>query len=199
MLLDLEASFGPLAGIERALHVAHAPLLLVLAVDLPDMTGKFLQKLIARCDPHTGVVPKRANGFEPLAAISPKSAVAPASCTSCPSLCRTTRASRIGTAPLTCATRHISSYMTTNSVVKGNSHDVGERISWTLRPVVSAKLNLVVFTDGAKDDCPESKPLPKVGDTVNTIEKVVENEKMISKTVPRKVAQIIPGRNGAAR
>ena len=91
----------------------------------------------------------------------------------------------------TCATCHISSYMTTNGVAKGNSHDVGERISWTLRPVVSAKLNLVVFADGAKDDYPESKPLPKVGDTVNTTEKVVENEAMVSKTVPRKVAQII--------
>ena len=43
----------------------------------------------------------------------------------------------------TCATCHISSYMTPQGIAKANSHDVGERISWTLRPVVSTKLNLV--------------------------------------------------------
>jgi hypothetical protein len=91
----------------------------------------------------------------------------------------------------TCATCHTASYMTTNGVAKGNSHDVGERISWTLRPVVSSKINLVVFDDGTKDDYPESKPLPKIGDTVNTTDKVVENEQMVNKTVPRKVARIV--------
>ena len=91
----------------------------------------------------------------------------------------------------TCATCHLSSYMSTNGVSKANSHDVGERISWTLRPAISAKLNLVIFTDGYKDDYPESKPLPKIGDEVITNEKVVENEKMVSKSVPRKVAKIV--------
>ena len=91
----------------------------------------------------------------------------------------------------TCATCHTGGYMSTNGVRKANSHDVGERISWTLRPVVSAKLNLVVFTDGYKDDYPENKTLPKVGDEVATTEKVVENEKMVTKTVPRKVAKIV--------
>jgi nitrate/TMAO reductase-like tetraheme cytochrome c subunit len=91
----------------------------------------------------------------------------------------------------TCATCHLSSYMTASGVAKGNSHDVGERISWTLRPVVSSKLNLVIYSDGTKDDYPETKPLPKIGDTLNTTDKVVENEQMVSKTVPRKVARIV--------
>ena len=91
----------------------------------------------------------------------------------------------------TCATCHISSYMTTNGVVAVNSHDVGERISWTLRPAVSAKLNLVVFADGFKEDFPETKPLPKIGDEINTSEKVVENEQLVTKPVKRKVAKIV--------
>ena len=90
----------------------------------------------------------------------------------------------------TCATCHISSYSTPGGKVKGNSHDVGERISWTLRPVISTKLNLVIFEDGTKEDYPESRPLPKVGDTVSTSEKVLENETLVTRTVPRKVKTI---------
>ena len=55
----------------------------------------------------------------------------------------------------TCATCHISSYMTPDGVAKANTHDVGDRISWTLRPAVSKKQNLVIFEDGEKEDYPE--------------------------------------------
>ena len=44
--------------------------------------------------------------------------------------------------------------MTPEGVSQGNSHDVGERISWTLRPAVSTKLNQVTFEDGNKEDLP---------------------------------------------
>lgn len=91
----------------------------------------------------------------------------------------------------TCASCHISSYMTPQGPVVANSHDVGERISWTLRPVISAKLNLVTYEDGYREDYPVTRSLPKIGETVITIEKVVENEKLVSKTVVRKVAGII--------
>ncbi len=90
----------------------------------------------------------------------------------------------------TCATCHLGSYMTPQGVAQGNSHDVGERISWTLRPVISTKLNLVTYEDGYKEDYPENKPLPKVGETVNTTEKVVENEKLVARIVPRKVRSV---------
>jgi hypothetical protein len=44
------------------------------------------------------------------------------------------------------------------------THDVGERISWTLRPPVSVKLNMVVFEDNTKKDIPGENPeLPEVG------------------------------------
>ncbi len=91
----------------------------------------------------------------------------------------------------TCATCHISSYMTPNGEKVGNSHDVGERISWTLRPIISTRLNSVIYEDGFKEDYPHTRELPKIGDTVNTTEKVVENEKLVSRTVPRKVAKIV--------
>jgi hypothetical protein len=91
----------------------------------------------------------------------------------------------------TCATCHISSYMTPQGDFTANTHDVGERISWTLRPVVSAKLNLVVYEDGYKEDYPHTRPLPAIGAEVMTTEKVVENEALVSKKVPRKVERIV--------
>lgn len=91
----------------------------------------------------------------------------------------------------TCATCHISSHLTPSGSSKANSHDVGERISWTLRPVISTKLNLVVFTDGFKEDYPDTRPLPQVGQKVSVTEQVVENEKMMSKSVQHEVARIV--------
>jgi hypothetical protein len=44
------------------------------------------------------------------------------------------------------------------------THDVGERISWTLRPPISVKLNMVVYEDDTKTDITGDAPeLPAVG------------------------------------
>ncbi|MDR4509157.1 MAG: hypothetical protein MRJ65_13155 [Candidatus Brocadiaceae bacterium] len=91
----------------------------------------------------------------------------------------------------TCSTCHVSSYMTPQGVYKSNTHDVGERISWTLRPVVSTKLNLIVYEDGYKEDYPMQRKLPDLGDEIETVEKFYENEKLIDKTIPRKVVKIV--------
>jgi len=96
-----------------------------------------------------------------------------------------------GAAP-TCATCHISSYMTPQGVMVGNNHDVGERISWTLRPKISAKLNLVTYSDGYKEDYPDTRKLPTVGDVVTTHEKAAENEAIVTREVERTVASITP-------
>ncbi len=90
----------------------------------------------------------------------------------------------------TCATCHISSYMTPDGVYTSNSHDVGERISWTLRPIVSTKLNQVTYEDGFKEDFPDTRALPAIGDELETTEKVVENYALVGKKVMRKVAKI---------
>jgi hypothetical protein len=59
----------------------------------------------------------------------------------------------------TCSSCHMSA-----AGSQGVTHDVGERISWTLRPPISVKLNMVVYEDGSKDDIPGDRPeLPKVG------------------------------------
>ncbi|HEX8989520.1 MAG TPA: multiheme c-type cytochrome [Rhodocyclaceae bacterium] len=68
----------------------------------------------------------------------------------------------------TCATCHMSATRT-----QGVTHDVGERISWTLRPPISSKLNMVRLSNGDEFDQPEGKALPKVGDEVKGA-KVVE-------------------------
>ncbi|HPR62763.1 MAG TPA: multiheme c-type cytochrome [Thermoanaerobaculia bacterium] len=48
----------------------------------------------------------------------------------------------------------------------GVTHDVGERISWTLRPPISTKLNMVIFEDHSKLDIPGDSPeLPAVDAT----------------------------------
>ncbi len=72
VLFDLEPGFGPVAGIERGLHQCAAPLLLVLAVDLPRMSTACLRKLLGHCDRLTGVVPRLNGRFEPLVAVYPK-------------------------------------------------------------------------------------------------------------------------------
>ncbi len=68
----------------------------------------------------------------------------------------------------TCATCHMSA-----GGKEGKTHNVGERISWTLRPPISKKLNLVKLENGQEFDVPEGEDIPKVGDTAKE-SKVVE-------------------------
>ncbi len=91
----------------------------------------------------------------------------------------------------TCATCHISSYMSAQGFVQSGSHNVGERISWNLLPVISTKVNLVVYEDGYSEDYPETKETPNIGDEIITTETVVENEKVVNKQVRRKVSDVI--------
>jgi molybdopterin-guanine dinucleotide biosynthesis protein A len=46
-------------------------LLVVLAIDLPDMTADFLRSLLAQCEKDRGIVPSSRERFEPLAAVYP--------------------------------------------------------------------------------------------------------------------------------
>jgi molybdenum cofactor guanylyltransferase len=74
VLRDQFHDIGPLAGIERALDATTAGLVLVLAVDLPQMSAEILHGLAEDCSEMCGAVPKLANHIEPLAAFYPKSA-----------------------------------------------------------------------------------------------------------------------------
>ncbi len=63
------------------------------------------------------------------------------------------------TAAPTCATCHMSATQT-----QGITHDVGDRISWNLRPAISTKLNMIRTEGGKGYDLPEGATLPKPGD-----------------------------------
>ena len=91
----------------------------------------------------------------------------------------------------TCTTCHIGAYLTAEGEVKANNHDVGQRISWTLRPVISTKINRAKFEDGFKDDYPESRPIPAPGGIMETVEYVFDTGVMTAKKVSRKVASVL--------
>jgi molybdopterin-guanine dinucleotide biosynthesis protein A len=72
---DAEPGKGPLAGIAAALARAEHEYMIVLAIDLPLVPAEFLHELGAvAVRAKRGVIPQRANIFEPLAAVYPRSA-----------------------------------------------------------------------------------------------------------------------------
>lgn len=75
LLPDRFSEAGPLAGIEAALDASTAPLLLVLAVDMPEITTALIRRLMAGCGENTGNVPQLEERIEPLAAVYPKAAL----------------------------------------------------------------------------------------------------------------------------
>ncbi|MGA2017335.1 MAG: NTP transferase domain-containing protein [Opitutaceae bacterium] len=73
---DAAANAGPLGGVAAALAAAPAPLVAVLAVDLPHMDAAWFRRLGRRCRPGSGAVVRGPLGYEPLAAIYPREAAA---------------------------------------------------------------------------------------------------------------------------
>ena len=69
---DAEPDAGPLAGIIAALRRCSAPLLLTIAIDLPNITSDYLRALVNGCSTACGVVPSHGDRFEPVAAVYPK-------------------------------------------------------------------------------------------------------------------------------
>jgi molybdopterin-guanine dinucleotide biosynthesis protein A len=68
---DAAADLGPLSGIARALESVQATHVLVLAVDMPKMSERYLCRLREAAGPSYGVVPERAGAFEGLCAVYP--------------------------------------------------------------------------------------------------------------------------------
>ncbi|HEY1490194.1 MAG TPA: molybdenum cofactor guanylyltransferase, partial [Verrucomicrobiae bacterium] len=75
VLQDRVPDAGPLAGIESALAAISTLLLLVLAVDMPQMTIEILQVLLAHCRGNCGAIPRVEEKIEPLAAVYPRAAL----------------------------------------------------------------------------------------------------------------------------
>jgi molybdopterin-guanine dinucleotide biosynthesis protein A len=74
ILYDQELGLGPLSGLHAALKAMTGEWLVVLAIDLPDMTTAFLQNLYqAARAKGCGLVPQFDGVYEGLAAIYPRS------------------------------------------------------------------------------------------------------------------------------
>ncbi len=93
------------------------------------------------------------------------------------------------TAP-TCSTCHMGSYVKQNGGIASNTHNVGDRISWTLRPKVSVKLNRVVFTDGTVTDIPGEVP-PQAGQKATYKTFIVKNGKFKKVKAEKQVAKVL--------
>ena len=75
VVTDKPPSRGPLSGIVAGLRRLQSSHLLVLAIDLPQMTTEHLRNLCALARPGTGVIPFHGDYFEPLCAIYPVDAL----------------------------------------------------------------------------------------------------------------------------
>jgi molybdenum cofactor guanylyltransferase len=78
VVTDTPPSHGPLSGVAAGLHRLQTSHLLVLAIDLPQMTTEHLLKLWSLARPGSGVIPLHSDYLEPLCAIYPAEALAAA-------------------------------------------------------------------------------------------------------------------------
>ena len=71
---DVPPSHGPLSGLAASLNRMNSDHLLALAIDMPWMSNKYLEFLVAQIQPGRGVLAKIDDRAEPLAAIYPREA-----------------------------------------------------------------------------------------------------------------------------
>ena len=71
---DEQPSRGPLSGISATLPQITTDHLLVLGIDMPLMTQKYLRELCGRIEASRGIVPMIEGNAEPLAAVYPREA-----------------------------------------------------------------------------------------------------------------------------
>ncbi len=72
MILDEVPDLGPLGGLASALHAAKHERVLVLAVDMPEMTTGYLAELAETATNECGVVPVWQGFYQGLAAVYPR-------------------------------------------------------------------------------------------------------------------------------
>ncbi len=78
VLRDIVKNAGPLAGLQAALAASRADFVAVVAVDLPAIEPAWFVHLAQQCTAGRGVVIRSFRGYEPLAAIYPRCALADA-------------------------------------------------------------------------------------------------------------------------
>lgn len=90
----------------------------------------------------------------------------------------------------TCASCHMGSYQKPDGSVSQNTHNVGDRISWTLRPKVSARLNRAIFADGTEKDIPGDIP-PQPGSEIKYKEFKQVDGKWKNVPVEKEAVQVV--------
>ncbi len=93
------------------------------------------------------------------------------------------------TAP-TCSTCHMGAYVKLDGGIAQNTHNVGDRISWTLRPKVSVKLNRAIFADGTVTDIP-GDIAPQVGQKATFKTYVVQDGKFKKVKAEKQVVKVL--------
>lgn len=98
----------------------------------------------------------------------------------------------------TCSTCHMGGYVKSNGSVVRGTHNVGDRISWTLRPVVSKKLNRVIFEDGSVADVPGDNP-PAAGAMAPYTEYTRSGDKVTKQVKDKKIKSVLSWQDRRAR
>jgi molybdopterin-guanine dinucleotide biosynthesis protein A len=75
---DRRPGYGPLGGLETALHEARGAATLVVACDMPYLDGGLLRHLLDCAASADAVVPRTARGYHPLCAVYSPACLAPA-------------------------------------------------------------------------------------------------------------------------
>lgn len=91
----------------------------------------------------------------------------------------------------TCTTCHMSAYRkSTGGVVKA-THDVGERVTWSLGKEVSHKRTRVVFSDKSMADINEGKAIPEVESEYEHVSFIKDGDGLKKVTTLKEVSKII--------
>ncbi len=90
----------------------------------------------------------------------------------------------------TCSTCHMGSFVKLNGAVQKNSHNVGDRISWNLRAVVSSKLNRVTFVDDTVADITGDIP-PRPGQKAMYQSYVREGDRLKKTVVEKSIKSVV--------
>ncbi|WP_297058321.1 multiheme c-type cytochrome [Thermosulfurimonas sp.] len=90
----------------------------------------------------------------------------------------------------TCSTCHMGAYMKPNGSIARNTHNVGDRISWNLRPPISVHLNRVITTDGKVYDVPGDIP-PLPGQFVQVYDYMRKGNKLVKVKRKKQVQKVI--------
>ena len=84
----------------------------------------------------------------------------------------------------------VRSFIKLNGGVAPNSHNVGDRISWNLRPPISSKLNRVTFEDGSVTDISGDIP-PRAGQKAKHKTYVKQGDKLKKVIVEKKIKSVV--------